>query len=150
MRYWSSTPHPDRERTREVVESIIGEVERGEALQWAIERKADGRVLGSVTLMPDADQPRAELGYILGREHWGRGYAGEAQRRVVDHAFDDLGLHRLEADTHPDNAASTRSLERLGFSREGLLRERWLVGGEFSDSVVWGLLASDWRAARDA
>ena len=91
------------------------------------------------------DQPRAEIGYILGREHWGRGYAAEAQRRVVAHAFDDLGLHRLEADTHPDNAASSRSLERLGFRREGLLRERWEVAGEFSDSVLWGLLASEWR-----
>jgi RimJ/RimL family protein N-acetyltransferase len=46
------------------------------------------------------------------------------RRRAIDFAFEDLGLHRLEADTHPDNAASLRSLERLGFRREGLLRER--------------------------
>jgi RimJ/RimL family protein N-acetyltransferase len=148
MRYWSSTPHPDAERTREAVGEIIAEVERGEALQWAVERRADRRVIGSITVMLEAGQPRAEIGYILGREHWGRGYAGEAQRRVIDFAFDELGLHRLEADTHPDNAASTRSLERLGFRREGLLRERWLVGGEFGDSVIWGLLADDWRARR--
>jgi ribosomal-protein-alanine N-acetyltransferase len=77
-----------------------------------------------VTLIADGSQRRAELGYILGREHWGRGFAGEAQRRAIDFAFEDLGLHRLEADTHPDNAASLRSLERLGFRREGLLRER--------------------------
>ena len=145
MRYWNSPPHADEARTREVIEMIIGEVERGEVLQWALERTEDGRVLGSITLMTEEDQPRAEIGYILGREHWGRGYAGEAQRRVVAHAFDDLGLHRLEADTHPDNAASSRSLERLGFRREGLLRERWEVAGEFSDSVLWGLLASEWR-----
>ena len=81
---------------------------------------ADRRVIGSITVMLEAGQPRAEIGYILGREHWGLGYAGEAQRRAIDFAFDELGLHRLEADTHPDNAASTRSLERLGFRREGL------------------------------
>jgi RimJ/RimL family protein N-acetyltransferase len=149
MRYWSSTAHEDEARTLTSIESIIAEVERGEALQWAIERKADGRVLGSITLMLEQGQPRAEIGYILGREYWGQGYAGEAQRRAIDYAFDDLGLHRLEADTHPDNAGSTRSLERLGFRPEGRLRERWLVGGRYSDSVLWGLLAEDWRAGRE-
>jgi RimJ/RimL family protein N-acetyltransferase len=145
MRYWSSTPHADAERTREALAEIIAEVERGEALQWALERRADRRVIGSITVIPEPGQPRAEIGYILGREHWGMGYAGEAQRRVIDFAFDELGLHRLEADTHPDNAASSRSLERLGFRREGLLRERWLVGGRLGDSVIWGLLADEWR-----
>jgi RimJ/RimL family protein N-acetyltransferase len=145
MRYWNTSPHRNEAETRAAVELIIAEVERGEVLQWAIQRREDDRPLGSITLMTERHQPRAEIGYILGREHWGRGYAGEAQRRVIDHAFTDLGLHRLEADTHPDNAASTRSLERLGFRREGRLRERWLVGGEFSDSVLWGLLATDWR-----
>jgi len=149
MRYWSSTPHADEERTRASLAAIIAEVERGEAVQWAIERTADGRVLGSITLMLEDGQPRAEIGYILGREHWGQGYAGEAQRCAIDYAFDDLGLHRLEADTHPDNTGSTRSLERLGFRREGRLRERWLVGGRYSDSVLWGLLAEDRRAARE-
>jgi len=148
MRYWSSTPHEDEGRTREAIESIIAEVERGEALQWAIERRDDGRVIGSITLMLADGQPRAEIGYILGREHWGRGFAAEAQGRTIEYAFGELGLHRLEADTHPDNHASTRSLERLGFRREGLLRERWLVGGEYGDSVLWGLLAEDWRARR--
>jgi [ribosomal protein S5]-alanine N-acetyltransferase len=149
MRYWSSTPHADEERTRESLAAIIAEVDRGEVLQWAIERRTDGRVLGSITLMLEEGQPRAEIGYILGREHWGQGYAREAQCRAIDYAFDDLGLHRLEADTHPDNAGSTRSLERLGFQREGRLRERWLVGGRYGDSVLWGLLAEDWRAQRE-
>jgi ribosomal-protein-alanine N-acetyltransferase len=84
-------------------------------------------------------------GYILGSEHWGRGYANEAQRRLTEFDFGELALHRVEADTHPDNTASLRSLERLGFQREGVLRERWIVAGEVSDSVVLGLLARDWR-----
>jgi RimJ/RimL family protein N-acetyltransferase len=59
-------------------------------------------------------------------------------------------LHRVEADTDPRNAASLALLERLGFVREGILRERWIVGGEVADSVLLGLLAADWRAARGA
>ena len=147
MRYWSNPPHPDLERTKTMIEDIRTAVAEGEILQWGIERREDGRLLGTVTLISDGSQPRAELGYILGREHWGQGYAGEAQRSAVGFAFDDLGLHRLEADTDPDNTASLRSLERLGFRREGTLRERWIVGDRVSDSAILGLLAREWRDA---
>jgi [ribosomal protein S5]-alanine N-acetyltransferase len=146
MRYWSEPPHRDVARTEEMIGSIRAAFESREVFQWGIERTADGRLLGTVTLIAAGSQPRAELGYILGREHWGQGFAGEAQRRAVEFAFDDLGLHRLEADTEPANAASVRSLERLGFRQEGLLRERWTVAGRASDSAIFGLLASEWRA----
>jgi RimJ/RimL family protein N-acetyltransferase len=145
MRYWSEPPHPSAARTEAVLDAIDEGFERRELLQWGIERKQDGRLLGTVTLIAAGSQPRAELGYILGREHWRQGYAGEAQRRTIEFAFGELGLHRLEADTHPGNAPSLRSLERLGFRREGLLRKRWIVAGEVSDSVIFGLLASEWR-----
>jgi len=59
-----------------------------------------------------------------------------------------MQLHRLEADIDPRNAASAKTLERLGFRREGLMRERWIVEGVVSDSAVYGLLASEWRTAR--
>ena len=67
---------------------------------------------------------------------------------VVDYAFGPLDLRRLEADIDPRNQASLRALERIGFTREGLLRERWQVGDEISDTVFLGLLARDWRARR--
>jgi RimJ/RimL family protein N-acetyltransferase len=80
----------------------------------------------------------------------------EALAAVIDCAFDhrlgapfdDLRLNRLEADVDPRNAASCRALERLGFQREGLLRERWIVAGEVSDSAMYGLLHADWMARR--
>ena len=105
-------------------------------------------LLGTVTLLPAREQPRAEIGYILGSEHWRQGLGGEAQRLAIDFAFGELDLHRLEADTHPRNVASIRSLERLGFRIEGLQRERWLVAGERSDSLLMGLLATEWRGGR--
>jgi ribosomal-protein-alanine N-acetyltransferase len=144
MRYWSSPPHADEGRTREMIAAAQRGFEERTTLHWAIERKRDVRVLGTITLMTEPDQPRAELGFILGREHWGRGYAGEAQRAVVDFAFEVLGLRRLEAEADPRNAASVRSLERLGFRQEGLLRERWIVDEEVSDSAVLALLAREW------
>lgn len=144
MRYWNTPPHPSVQRTREMLGALEQEFADRSALQWGVERTSDGELLGCVTLMPAARQPRAEIGYILGREHWGNGYAGEAQRTAIEFGFSELGLHRIEADVDPGNAASLRSLERLGFVREGVLRERWIVSGEPSDSVILGLLAAEY------
>ena len=146
MRYWSDPPHTALLQTEELIASINRDFEDRSVLQWGIMRNEDGRVLGTVTLLTAREQPRAEIGYILGSAHWRQGLGGEAQRLAIDFAFGELNLHRLEADTHPRNVASIRSLERLGFRIEGLQRERWLVAGERSDSLLMGLLASEWRA----
>jgi RimJ/RimL family protein N-acetyltransferase len=88
------------------------------------------------------------VGYILDRRHWNKGYMSEAMARMIDHAFNDLNLNRLEADTDPGNTASLALLERFGFRREGLFRQRWLVHGKWHDSVMLGLLRGDWEASR--
>ncbi len=148
MRHWSEPPHVGLERTRALLGSIVEPVDGDNSLTWGIERKRDETLIGTVTLMLAHDQPRAELGYILGSEHWGQGYAGESQRTVIAYAFEELALTRLEADVDPANAASVRSLERLGFTHEGLLRERWTVAGEVTDSAFYGLLAREWKRAQ--
>ena len=65
------------------------------------------------------------------------------KRQVLDYAFNVLELHRLEADTDPENAASLALLEKFGFRREGLFRERWYINGKWLDSVMLGLLKQD-------
>ncbi len=148
-RYWSSPPLADRPAAERLLASIRRGLDAGDLLQWGLARRADDRVLGTVTLARiDRTNRRAELGFALGAEHWGAGWMAEALPAAVDHAFEGLGLHRLEADVDPRNAASLARLERLGFLREGHLRERWHVQGEIQDSVLLGLLAADWRAAR--
>ena len=91
---------------------------------------------------------RAEIGYALARPFWGQGYMHEALQSLVTYAFEQLDLNRLEADIDPRNASSARSLDRLGFRKEGHLRERWIVNGEVSDTGYYGLLRSDWRRSR--
>jgi ribosomal-protein-alanine N-acetyltransferase len=88
------------------------------------------------------------VGYSLASAEWGNGYMQEALTALLDYGFSELDLNRVEADVDPRNAASGRSLERLGFRREGLLRERWIVGGEVSDTALYGLLRKDWEAAK--
>jgi RimJ/RimL family protein N-acetyltransferase len=92
----------------------------------------------------DETHKRTEIGYVIGRDHWQQGFATEIVPRVIDFAFDELGLHRIEADIDPRNTGSIRIVERLGFRREGLLRERYHVNGEKQDSALFGLLKPDW------
>ena len=93
---------------------------------------------------------RAEVGYCLHSAHWGQGYMREALSALIGYGFGVLKLRRLEADVDPNNAASLGILARMGFQREGLLRERWNVGGDVQDSVLLGLLAREWKGRADS
>lgn len=151
MRYWSSPPYTGRAQAEELLAGI-GECFRGGGLyQWGVARRADDRVIGTCTLAGiDRSNLRAEIGFALGRAHWGGGLMIEATSGLLDFAFGPLGLARMEADVDPNNHASLRLLEKLGFQREGYMRERWRVGGGVQDSVFLGLLAREWPAAREA
>jgi RimJ/RimL family protein N-acetyltransferase len=106
---------------------------------------ATGELMGTTTLFRiDRDHRRAEIGFALGSRWWGQGWGSATVARIATYAFQALGLHRLEADVDPRNAASLRVLERLGFRREGLLRARYHVAGEIQDSVLLGLLSDEW------
>ncbi|MDX1459973.1 MAG: GNAT family protein [Xanthomonadales bacterium] len=147
MRYWSQQPAASEQESLERVEADIEMLNAGRGLLWSM--LLDGRAIGKCVLFHfDEQNRRAEVGYLLSREYWGQGLASEAMGEMIRHAFEALGLHRLEADTDPLNRASIRLLERLGFEREGTFRDRWRVYGEWQDSAMFGLLKPDWERAR--
>ncbi|MDQ3205057.1 MAG: GNAT family N-acetyltransferase [Pseudomonadota bacterium] len=148
-RYWSFPAWTEASQGRAYLDTAIAARSADCMLCWAITEGIGeaAPLIGAVTLASiQRDQGRAEIGYALRASHWGRGHAREAVELVLGHAFDGLGLRRVEADIDPRNLGSCRLVERLGFVREGLLRERWQVAGELCDSAIYGLLASDWRA----
>lgn len=145
MRYWSTPPLADREAATNLLKKIQEDWKRRAILKWGIAMRTDDKLIGSVTLFNlDFNHRRAEVGYALGRDYWGRGYMNEALMAVLKYAFEVLDLHRIEADVDPRNAASIKTLERLGFQREGYLRERWQVNGEIQDAFFYGLLRREW------
>jgi ribosomal-protein-alanine N-acetyltransferase len=147
-RYWGFAVLPDLAAAAALLADIQREFRAGTLFQWGVEATG-GPLVGTCTLARlDPANRRAELGFALGRAFWGRGYIAAALPAVVAFAFGRLGLHRVFADTDPRNASSIRALERLGFLREGVLREHYLVQGEPQDAVVYGLLSSEW--ARNA
>ena len=144
-RYLSRPPLTKLSEAEEVVSKAISGYAEGRNLQLAIERKDDRAFLGICMLVNlHKDSARAEIGYTLDRAHWSQGYMREALVALVAHAFGPLGLNRLEADIDPRNVPSARILENLGFKQEGILRDRWIVGGEASDSAIYGLLRKEW------
>ena len=146
MRYWSTPPLADRNAASKLVSEIHESFKRRELLRWGIALRKDDTLIGSVTLFhPDFTHRRAEIGYALGRAHWGQGYMHETLKAVLTYAFEVLEFHRIEADVDPRNVASIRTLERLGFQREEYLRERWQVNGEIQDALFYGLLRPDWE-----
>jgi [ribosomal protein S5]-alanine N-acetyltransferase len=149
MRYWSTPPWSGLKQAQGFIERSQEAQRSGEALRLGTVRASDGLLIGQCTLFSlSAQSRRAELGYSMRANAWGQGYMHEALCALLDHGFGAMQLNRVEADIDPRNAASARSLERLGFAREGLLRERWIVAGEVSDTALYGLLASDWQARR--
>ena len=146
MRYWSTVPLPNREAAADLQREIAAGNENNTMLKWGLALRESNSVIGTTTLFNlNLDNGRAEIGYAMGRAHWGKGYMNEALRALVSHAFDVMNLRRLEADVDPRNAASIRTLERLGFQREGFLRERWHVNNEIQDAIFYGLLRREWE-----
>jgi [ribosomal protein S5]-alanine N-acetyltransferase len=149
MRYWSSGPIANREAAAAMQREIAAGNENDTMLKWGLALRDSNLLIGTATLFHfDLDNGRAEIGYAMGRAHWGKGYMHEALQALVSHAFEVMQLRRLEADVDPRNAASIRTLERLGFQREGFLRERWHVEGEIQDAFFYGLLRREWLASK--
>lgn len=137
-RWWSTPPHDSLDQTHAWLDGMIAN--GPDRPDFVIER--DGAVIGKAGFwrLP-------ELGYILHPDHWGQGLASEAVAAAIDHVFATLELDDLTADVDPENAASIRLLERMGFVKTGFAERTVNVGGEWKDSVYYGLSRAD-RIAR--
>ena len=115
--------------------------------QLAIERKADGVMVGDCAFVVLARDPRqAEIGFTLARECQGHGYATEAVRRLLESLFGELGLHRVRANCDPDNPASARVLTRVGMRCEGRFVESLWFKGQWVGEDWFAILDREWAA----
>lgn len=141
MRYWSYPAWTDVQQAVEHLARSERERSLRESWPWATTLRGDDTLVGTCTLFDiHREHLRGVIGYALSPALWGRGLAGEMVELALVHAFDRLGLERIEADIDPRNDGSCRLVERAGFKREGYLRERWRVGGGLQDTALYGLL----------
>ncbi len=141
---YGQEPHASVARTREWVSRNVEGQLRGDVLYWVLELEEGGEVIGACCLWNFNDSRTcAEIGYELRPAYWHRGLMTEALSAIIDHAFGDLGFHRLEANPLAGNEASIGILLKLGFRQEGVLRQRQLVSGRFVDQWYLGMLKGD-------
>ena len=151
IRWMSIARLEDEEAARGFIAEIGRFAEAGTLYQWGIEidEEEGAAVVGTVTLAAvDRRHRRAEIGFAVTRRLQNRRIASRALPVLIDFAFGTLDLHRLEADVDPENIPSLKILERLGFRREGRLRERYHQEGEWRDAVLLGLLRREGQAGR--
>jgi len=119
---------------------------QGRGLTLAItQRETPDLLIGSVSLRRYARDRRAELGYWLGAESWGQGYATEAAHALVDLGFRDLGLSKIYAQVLEGNRVSCGVLEKLGMIEEGVRRRHIRKGKRLLDVTLYGILKDEWR-----
>ena len=141
MRYWSGHPIQSFSEAEEQTREEIKWTQTDTCLTWGMTLPDSDQLIGKFTLFQYSQQnQRAEVGYIMNRRYWGNGYMSETMTCCFNYAFETLQLHRLEADTDPENAGSLALLNKFGFQREGFFADRWNVAGEWKDSVMLGLL----------
>ena len=145
LRYWDAPAWGERARAERFVAASRQLAEDGTGARLAVDR--DGSFLGWCSLTRwDPINRSASLGYCFAVAAWGHGDATEAARALLEWSFDTLDLNRVQAETDTRNLASARVLEKLGFVREGTLREDCVVDGEVSDSWVFGKHSVSWTA----
>ena len=145
LRYWDTPPWTERQRAEQFISACREIAESGTGTRLVVDRASDGSFIGWCSLTRwNTDYRSASLGYCYEESSWGQGYATEAARALLVWAFDTLDLNRVQAETDTRNAPSARVLEKLGFVREGMLREDCVVNGEVSDSWVFGLIRREW------
>ena len=142
MRFWSTPPHSDLQRTRAWLESMIAARAEGRSVDDCIV-EFEGRVVGKAGFW------RApELGFIFPRRVQGLGIAAEALEALLARAFELRGLARVTADVDPRNERCLRLLARLGLRETGRRARTFCIAGVWSDSVDLELTAQAWRATR--
>ena len=129
------------------LEHILPERNQKENLPagYGIVVKGTDKIVGSVDFNHRHEDDVLELGYILHPDYWGRGYVSEAARVLIDLAFKELNLHKIELSCFGYNLQSQRVAEKLGFTLEARIRDRKDAQGNRCDGLIYGLLRSEWE-----
>lgn len=140
-----TVPHPYEDGVAEQwIASHEEAFHAGRLAAYAITIGSSGELVGAVSLGITPAHALAELGYWIGVPFWGRGYATEAARALVQYGFTDLALNRVQSRHYVRNPASGRVMQKIGMTREGILRQAVRKWGEFEDIVLYSVLSSEW------
>ena len=148
-RYVLFETHRSIEDSQAFLRLVVEGYERGDFGGWGVVLKDSGAFIGTcgVDVGYAPEHARAELGYVLSREHWGKGLVPEAVRAVIRFGFGRMELNRIQARCIAENTASARVMEKAGMTYEGTLREYQLIKGAYRDMKFYSILRRERRQA---
>ncbi|MFC7530687.1 GNAT family N-acetyltransferase [Actinoplanes sp. GCM10030250] len=145
-RYQSwDAPFPVEKAEVAVRNFAAGSPEKAGWFQYAIELTAERVLIGDVAVRLHDNLRQAEIGFTLDPAYQRKGFATEAVSAVLDRLFRRQGLHKVTGECDARNKPSAALLERLGFTREGHLRQQTFIKGEWTDDLLYGLLSTEWK-----
>ena len=113
--------------------------------EFAITDKSTGTILGAMALTNNQKWKNGEIGYWVGEEYWGNGYASEAAKAILEFAFTEKSYHKVFARCFPSNIASARVIEKIGMKKEGVLRDHIIKEDQYLDLVYYGILKNEFK-----
>ena len=144
MKYLDRDNHKSIKDSEVMISGIIKSYIDKSGLNWIIREKNSLKVVGYIGYWRlIREGVRAEIGYALNPDYWGKGLMFEALTKVIEFGFDEFGLHSIEGNVNPDNVSSIRLLQKLGFKKEAYFREDYLYNGKYLDSAIYSLLETD-------
>lgn len=142
-KYLDRDNHKSVEESRSMVQSIIKSYEDKTGISWIIREKISSEIVGYIGYWNlIRENVRAEIGYALKPEYWGKGYMSEALLKVIEFGFNEFKLHSIIGNVNPQNKRSIKLLEKYGFKKEAHFREDYLYNGKYLDSEIYCLLES--------
>ena len=140
-RKYLDRPKETYEEVKEKLENIIADTAKGDNILWTICRPGNPAMMGTTGFWNfDKKNHRVEIGYSLFPAYWGKGFATEANRKIISYAFEVMKVHSIAGNINPENIASRRVLEKTGFRQEAHFTEDYHYNGRFTDSIIFSLL----------
>lgn len=144
VEYYDVERFTSRDEAVEMIEGLLYRYEARKQIRWGIVLRGEDKIIGTCGFHAlEKMHLKAEVGYELHSDYWGKGIMTEAIQTIVAFGFAEMDLNRIEAFYNPLNLASKKVLENCGFSFEGILRKRFLLKGKFEDVALSAILKED-------
>ena len=161
MYTWASDPevaqyvtweaHTSIAETQDFIDRTLSRYKHAKLGPWAMVNREDNRMIGLNGFIEwETKHSRAELGYVLSKDCWGKGYMTESKKAIVDFGFQHMNLNRIAARCRVPNIGSARVMEKCGMTYEGIMRSVTYTKGAFHDLKLYAITKNDWREQKES
>jgi ribosomal-protein-alanine N-acetyltransferase len=145
MKYYGQFPIKSIEEAKSLITIFDENLKNNKGIRWGILLKEENRIIGTCGYHNwNKKHSRAEIGYELSMDSWGKGYIKEALGAIIGYGYEVMNLNRIEAVVYPENKASIKSLINQGFKKEGVLEEYAFFRNAYQDLIMFSLLKKNW------